>query len=71
MLGGTLLFLPSGTKSLRCPDLAFETVVPGTRHDEHRFGPYTLKPAKASDAEALLNRAREFRSEAVEGLKAE
>ena len=52
------------------PDLAFETVVPGTRHDEHRFGPYTLKLAKPSDAEALLNRAREFRTEAIEGLKA-
>jgi hypothetical protein len=52
-------------------DLAFETVVPGTRHDEHQFGPYELTPAKASDPQELILRARQFRNEAQEGLPAE
>jgi hypothetical protein len=52
-------------------DLAFETVVPGTRRDEHRFGPYTLEKAVPSNPTALLERAKEFRKEAREGLTGE
>jgi len=50
-------------------DLAFETVIPGTRRDEHRFGPYLLKRAAAADSDRLLERARAFGKEAEEGLE--
>ena len=52
-------------------DLAFETVVPGTRYDRHRFGPYELSPAKAADSDELLLRARQYRQEAQQGLPTE
>jgi hypothetical protein len=52
-------------------DLPFETVVPGTRHDEHRFGPYELTPAKASDVDEVVLRAKQFRDEARHDLPAE
>jgi hypothetical protein len=48
-------------------DLAFETVVPGTRHDRHAFGPYELEPAEPADPEQLLERAAAMRREATEG----
>ncbi len=46
-------------------DLAFETVVPGTRRDEHHLGPYQLQPAVPSDPQALLQRAEAMRHEAA------
>jgi len=52
------------------PDLLFETIIPGTRRDHHRFGPYALTQAKPSDPDALLGRAREFRQEAIRGTTA-
>lgn len=45
-------------------DLAFETVIPGTRHDEHYFGPYEMQPSVVTDADTLLERAEAMRDEA-------
>jgi len=43
-------------------DLPFETIIPGTRHDDHFFR-YTLKPAKPADPDAIRQRAEQMRSE--------
>jgi hypothetical protein len=50
-------------------DLAFETVVPGTRRDEHHFPPYILVPAKSATAAEVLERGDTFRTEAEQGLE--
>lgn len=52
-------------------DLAFETVIPGTRRDIHHLGPYTLEEAVPSDPDRVIERAREMRREAQEGLTLE
>ena len=49
-------------------DLAFETVIPGARHDDHYLGPYALKKAEPADADKLLERAKGFRREATLSL---
>lgn len=46
-------------------DLPFETVIPGTRRDQHHLGPYQLQPATVSDADELLERAEAMRDEAA------
>jgi hypothetical protein len=51
-------------------DLLFETVIPGTRHDDHRFPPIILKPAKEADPVPLLERAEAFQKDALDALKA-
>jgi len=50
-------------------DLAFETVVPGTRRDAHHLGPYVLEKATPADPDRILERARAFSKEADEGLE--
>lgn len=52
-------------------DLAFDTVVPGTHHDDHVLGPYKLDPVVASPPEEVLGRARETRKDAIEGSVAD
>ena len=50
-------------------DLLFETVIPGTRHDDHKFPPVVLKPAKAAETEPLLERAEAFQKDSLDALK--
>ena len=50
-------------------DLAFETVIPGTRHDDHHLGPYVLKMAKPADTDRLIERAEVFREEAAQAVE--
>ena len=50
-------------------DLLFETIIPGPRHDDHRFPPIVLKPAKEAEPEPLLERAEAFQKDALDALK--
>lgn len=52
-------------------DLAFDTVVPGTHHDDHLIGPYRLEPVVVPPSEDVLSRARQVRQDAIEGSVAE
>lgn len=52
-------------------DLAYDTIIPGTHHDDHVLGPYKLEPFTPAANADVLARAREVRKEAVEGSVAE
>jgi len=46
-------------------DLIAETMIPGTIRDEHVSPTYRLEPAQTPEAESLVKRAVELRSEAL------
>jgi len=48
-------------------DLAFDTIIPGTHHDDHQLGPYKLEPVAVPPSDVVLKRAQETRRTAVEG----
>jgi hypothetical protein len=50
-------------------DLLFETVIPGTRHDDHKFPPVVLKPAQEAETGPLLERAEAFQKDSHDALK--